>query len=186
MRQFDFLKNVISVLNKYKIDYMLTGSIVSSIQGEPRSTHDIDIIVHINSTKDIKLILNDYKSPDFYLDAESIDESIKSQSMFNLIDTNNGEKADFWILTNSDFDKSRFERKILQKIENFGLYISTPEDTILAKLLWSKNSGGSKKQFIDALRIYEVQKDILDINYIELWAKKLDVTEVWQEIMKKE
>jgi len=33
MQQLEFLKNVISVLDNYKIDYMATGSIVSSIQG---------------------------------------------------------------------------------------------------------------------------------------------------------
>jgi hypothetical protein len=27
------------------IDYMITGSVVSSLQGEPRATHDIDVVV---------------------------------------------------------------------------------------------------------------------------------------------
>ncbi len=45
-------------------------------------------------------------------------------------------------------------------------------------------SGGSKKQFIDALRIYEIQKDILDISYIEKWVVSLDVKDLWEEIQK--
>lgn len=37
------------------------------------------------------------------------------------------------------------------------------------------NSGGSEKQFKDALRVYEVQFENLDHKYIELWAEKLHV-----------
>jgi len=36
------------------------------------------------------------------------------------------------------------------------IWVSSPEDTILAKLRWANLSGGSEKQFIDALRVYEV------------------------------
>ncbi len=44
MSQQKLLKKVLSVLNQAGIQYMLTGSIVSSLQGEPRSTHDIDVV----------------------------------------------------------------------------------------------------------------------------------------------
>jgi len=77
--------------------------------------------------------------------------------MFNLIDTTEGDKIDFWILTNDAFDKSRFKRKIEEDIFGFSMKVSSPEDTILAKLKWIKLSGGSQKQFTDALRVYEVQ-----------------------------
>jgi hypothetical protein len=35
---------------------MLTGSVVSSLQGEPRSTHDIDIVVAIKRPSAKKLV----------------------------------------------------------------------------------------------------------------------------------
>jgi len=38
--QSELLKKTIGALNSSQIPYMLTGSIASSIQGEPRSTHD--------------------------------------------------------------------------------------------------------------------------------------------------
>jgi len=53
--------------------------------------------------------------------------------------------------------------------------VSSPEDTILAKLRWAKLSGGSEKQFTDALRVYEVQFDRLDMDYLRRWAKKIGV-----------
>jgi len=36
-------------------------------------------------------------------------------------------------------------------------------------------AGGSEKQFTDALRVYEVQYENLDMAYLRSWAKKLDI-----------
>ena len=63
------------------------------------------------------------------------------------------------------------------------MHVSIPEDTILAKLRWAKLSGGSEKQFIDALRVYEVQRRKLDMEYLELWVKKLDVAPLWRKLL---
>jgi hypothetical protein len=62
------------------------------------------------------------------------------------------------------------------------MQVSSPEDTILAKLRWAKLSGGSEKQFTDALRVYEVQFGKLDLNYMERWVKKLDVESLWKRL----
>ncbi len=63
------------------------------------------------------------------------------------------------------------------------MHVSSPEDTILAKLRWAKLSGGSEKQFTDALRVYEVQRGKLDMEYLELWAKTLDVAPLWRKLL---
>lgn len=86
--------------------------------------------------------------------------------MFNLIDVKSGDKADFWILTDEPFDRSRFARKYEENVLGMTLKVSSPEDTILAKLRWAALSGGSEKQFIDALRVYEVQSGKLDMEYL--------------------
>jgi hypothetical protein len=60
--------------------------------------------------------------------------------------------------------------------------VSRPEDTILAKLSWAKKSGGSEKHFTDALRVYEVQYEKLDISYLQSWADRLGVASMLQKI----
>jgi hypothetical protein len=45
MSQQELLKKVVAALESGAIPYMLTGSLVSSLRGEPRSTHDIDDVV---------------------------------------------------------------------------------------------------------------------------------------------
>ncbi len=181
MPQQELLKNVLSILDENHIDYMITGSIVSSIQGEPRATHDVDIVVNIKSSV-ISELIKAFPPPQYYLSEDSIKEAIKYKSMFNLLDTKEGDKADFWILTERPFDKSRFERRYEENVFGFKMKVSRPEDTILAKLLWAKLSGGSEKQFTDALRIYEIQYGNLDLDYIEEWANRLQVSELLQRL----
>jgi hypothetical protein len=181
MSQQQLLIKVIQSLNKSGIQYMVTGSIASSLQGQPRSTHDIDLVIAIDKSKTQDLV-QAFPSPDFYLEKNSILDAIKNQNMFNLIHLETGDKVDFWILTNEAFDQSRFSRKVTEDFMGTKLQVSTPEDTILAKLRWAKLSGGSEKQFTDALNIYEVQYGKLDLSYLQRWAEKLDVKSLWQRL----
>ena len=181
MPQLQLLKEVLAFLDYNQIDYMVTGSIVSSLQGEPRTTHDVDIVISIQAAS-IQNLTEAFLPPRFYISKESIKEAIGSKTMFNLIDTTEGDKIDFWILTEDPFDESRFERKYKENIYGIDMKVSSPEDTILAKLRWAKLSGGSEKQFNDALRVYEVQFGTLDIDYINEWADRLNVAELWKNL----
>jgi hypothetical protein len=160
---------------------MLTGSIVSSLQGEPRSTHDIDILIEIEHTS-VSELVNAFPPPDFYLDEDAFLDAINRQGMVNLIDLTSGDKIDFWMLTDDPFDRSRFSRKRSEDYLGTTLHISSPEDTILAKLRWAKLCGGSEKQFTDAQRVFEVQHGNLDLAYIEHWSKELDVELLWERL----
>lgn len=184
MSQQRLLESLLAVLEQQKIDYMITGSVVSSLQGEPRATHDIDIVIQIQESS-IPALLAVFQPPRFYLSANSIKEAIEYQSMFNLLDTTEGDKIDFWILTEEPFDVSRFQRKLKENALGLIMKVSSPEDTILAKLRWAKLSGGSEKHFTDALRVYEVQHGALDLGYLETWVMKLDVGDAWSDLKKK-
>ena len=181
MSQQKLLKLVIETLDQNSIQYMITGSVASSLQGEPRSTHDIDLVVSIHGTEAIKLV-RAFPPPDYYLDEESIYEAIECQRMFNLIDVTNGDKVDFWILSDEPFDKSRFSRRIVEEFSGIKMRVSTPEDTILAKLKWAILSGGSEKQFTDALRVFEVQYTELDMEYLERWVKTMNMELLWEKL----
>jgi len=76
----------------------------------------------------------------------------------------------------------RFSRRHSQEVLGTQITVSSPEDTILAKLRWAKLSGGSSKQFTDALRVYEVQFEVLNIGYLRGWAKKIGVMDLLRQI----
>lgn len=182
MSQQELLIQVGKVLDRLGIAWVTTGSIVSSIQGEPRATHDVDLVVQFEASQQ-KLFSTEFQSPEYYLSEAAISQAIRTQGMFNLLHISSGDKVDFWLLKNSDFDRSRFARRIPFEVEpGSSIWITKPEDTILQKLRWAQESGGSERQFNDALRVYEMQFQNLDQTYIEGWVKKLDIAEVWQRL----
>ena len=184
MSQQELLKKVIQALDEARIGYMITGSVASSFYGEPRLTHDIDMVVAIQKS-DIQELTKIFHPPHFYLDEESMLQAIEHEGMFNLIDAQEGDKVDFWILTADPFDQSRFSRRQKEELMGFNMQVSSPEDIILVKLKWAKLSGGSEKQFTDALRIYEVQAEKLDMGYLEKWIKELGLDPLWKNLKAK-
>jgi len=160
---------------------MVTGSVVSSLQGEPRSTHDIDVVISLCSECSPRLI-QQFPAPDFYLDENAVSDAVARKSMFNLLDVNGGDKVDFWMLTGEQYDLARWARRVCENILGEDVMVSAPEDTILAKLNWARMCGGSEKQFTDALRVYEVQLGKLDLDYLHDWAKKLGVEDLLERL----
>lgn len=179
----ELLIQIVSFLRKQQIEYMITGSVVSSLQGEPRLTHDIDIVVQIDATA-IPALAKSFPSPRYYFSEASILDALKNKTMFNLIDSLESDKINFWLLTEDEFDQTRFSRKIANSVFGIELNVSTPEDTILAKLRLSKMAGGSEQQFTDALRVYELQFGKLDLNYLESWIQKLELDKFWKRLKK--
>ncbi len=183
MSQPELLSFVLNQLERLAIPYMVTGSVVSSIQGEPRLTHDIDFVVILEPVN-IQGLVEAFSGHSFYLNPASIQEAIDQGRMFNVIDSSSGNKLDFWMLTDTDFDKSRFARR--RKINVLGLdnfIATTPEDTILSKLQWANEAGGSEKQLTDAVQVFEMQFDILDIDYLKTWVEKLMLQNEWQQLV---
>lgn len=182
MAQQNLLKKVVEVLDAAGIEYMVTGSIASSLQGEPRLTHDLDFLVEIAADQ-VPVILAAFPPPEFYVSEDAAEEAVRTQGMFNVLHTAEGDKVDFWILTSDPFDQSRFGRRYVEQVFGVDLKVSRPEDTILMKLRWAKMSGGSEKQFLDALHVYEVQAGALDLDYIARWAETLGVVGDWHRVI---
>ena len=114
MLQPKLLIKVLALLNETQIDYMITGSLVSSIQGEPRATHDVDILVKITNAA-IPTLIKTFQPPDYYISELAVEEAIQHESMFNLLDTTEGDKADFWIFTDETLTKQGLQESIKKR-----------------------------------------------------------------------
>jgi len=152
------------------------------MQGEPRATHDIDIVVEATA-ESIEAFLEMFPLEEYYYDSGAAKKAMAEGGMFNILSAT-GDKVDIWALVDSEFDESRFSRR--QSIEFLGykVQVSSPEDTILMKLLWSKQSGGSEKQLFDAAKVYELQQEILDKGYLETWISKLKLKDQYAELQR--
>jgi len=183
MSQQDLLSSVVGALDECGCAYMLTGSFASSMQGEPRLSHDIDLIVDL-TTQHVSHLLKRFPPPSFHLDEQSIRHALAERTMFTLLEVQEGDKIDFWMLTDEPFDTARFSRRQCEDVLGMKLYVSSPEDTILAKLRWAKLSGGSERQSHDALRVYEVQFGTLDLGYVREWVRTMALEEEWARLVR--
>ena len=58
--------------------------------------------------------------------------------------------------------------------------MASAEDTIIAKLEWSKLGGGSERQRRDIAGMLATVGDDLDYAYIERWLNELDLSDEWE------
>ena len=163
---------------------MLTGALTVVYYGRPRASHDIDFVVEIHQL-DIDRVINAFKklSTEYLIQGDAIRDGVKKKNMFNVIYLPTFTKLDFWLLTDEPFDKERFKRR--QKIKLLGktMTLSTPEDTIIQKLLWYKEAQ-VEKHIVDAAFTYQIQKKNLDMKYLNSWIKKLKLTKLFKELNK--
>lgn len=172
------LKKVTNRLKKAKIPYMLTGGLAVSYWGLPRTTHDIDIVIEAKK-EDKGKIVNLFKK-DFYISAEATEDAIEKRSTFNVIHYRAGLKVDFWLVKKEPFGASEFKRRLRKKIFNKEIYIISPEDLILSKLLGYKEAE-SIRRIEDIKSILKMSK--VDLNYIKSWAKKQSTYKILEKIL---
>ena len=77
------------------------------------------------------------------------------------------------------FSEQEFERRRLLALLGVEVFMASAEDTIIAKLEWSKLSGGSERQRRDIAGMLATVGDDLDRGYIERWLNELDLTVEW-------
>lgn len=95
MSQQALLTRIVEVLDRAGIPYMLTGSLASSLQGAPRATHDIDLVVDV-SVEHASRLAAELATLDVYVDDLAVGDAARRRGMFNVIDPATGDKADFW------------------------------------------------------------------------------------------
>lgn len=177
------LASIAKILTRLKIPYIVTGGIGVLIWGRPRFTADIDIVIELKQekVKDLVKALQKLKQGG-YIDEKVVKEAILHQGEFNFIDNESGVKVDFWVLQDNEFDNSRFSRKISKKIFGQNIFITAPEDLILIKLKWYKESY-SDKQIEDVKSILKISGDKLDKKYLKEWAKKIGVGDELNKVL---
>jgi hypothetical protein len=160
----DFLKNLIQFLNQHNIPYMLSGSVALSVYTLPRATRDFDFIVNLHP-KDVESVINFFKEG-YYCNEDSVREAVANKGMFNIIDHASGFKADFVVLKGQPFRLTEFERRIEADFFGIPIFIVTPEDLLLSKLIWIQELQSSI-QMEDINNLKEIEG--LDWNYINDW-----------------
>lgn len=177
--QLAVLKLVADRLNAAGIAYMVTGSIAASHYGRPRMTRDIDLVVELGSEDASRL--EAMLGREFMLNPDSMREAIRRRGMFNVIHASALIKVDFVLRKADAYRATEFERRRRVHVDDAELWMVTPEDLILSKLLWAKDSR-SELQLNDVRSVIRIQHGAIDWPYLEGWAERLTVAGLLQEV----
>jgi hypothetical protein len=184
MEQDELLRHAARCFDEHGIRYFVTGAVAAIAYGEPRLTNDIDVVADLDEGK-IARLKGCYPAAEFYFDEESARRAVRTRSQFNIIHPGSGLKIDIMIARDDEFDQSRFRRaRRLKPIEDTEVDFASPEDVILKKLDFYRQ-GHCDRHLRDIGGILKISADIIDLTYIEAWARKLGLEEIWAAVAKK-
>ena len=152
----------------------------SSVYGIPRATQDVDLMANVK-LEHVEL-LTAALEPEFYVASELIVDAIRQQTSFNVVHLQTMFKADVFVAADNEWSReemSRARTEVVLPEEALAIRFSSPEDTILHKLLWYEIGGHeSDKQWNDVLGILRIQSNSLDFTYLERWAASLNIDDL--------
>ena len=180
-----FLKLMLDALKAAHVDYLIGGAIAEWTWGEPRATQDIDIVINL-PIESIEKFSKELEKRDMLVPAEIILDTIlenRADISINAIHMHSGLKADLYpVRPGDELRWSAFQRR---QLVDYGspigrVYVHSPEDLILYKLLYFNISQQSKHSR-DIAAILQAKKDRIDFAYIQEWATRLGISSLWKE-----
>jgi Nucleotidyl transferase AbiEii toxin, Type IV TA system len=176
--ELDVLGMVSDRLTGLNIPFMLTGSFALAYYATPRMTRDLDIVVALDDLSVERLVTA--LSADFYIDADMAREAVRSERLFNLMHLESGIKVDLIVRKSSEYRQVEFARRQAVTFATLRTWIVSPEDLILSKLVWARESR-SELQMRDVRQLLDCP---VDIAYIRTWAPRLGVEALLTEAQK--
>ena len=159
--------------------YFVGGSVASSLQGDPRSTNDIDFVLSLPIDRADAFV--SALGTDFELDRDMLREALARASCANGFYLPFLTKIDIFGVGRAPFDVSEFARRRAVVVGPSGesLVVKSPEDSVVRKLLWFRQGGEvSERQWRDVVSILRVSQADMDAAYLDHWAAALGCDEL--------
>jgi hypothetical protein len=191
----DFYIFVVKVLDEIGAPYMIVGAFGGSVYGISRSTNDIDILVDLQE-KDCYAISEKLPLPRYYADPEMIKNSIETGIMFNLIDTDEGAKADLVPLKREPEYQLAFNRRTRATFtdpsgQSFEAWVAQPTDIIIGKLrAWDEGRSDKHPKDIFAILFFCLRgysNHAVDLDEVTKEAARIgsETLEIWNRTLAK-
>lgn len=154
--------------------YMLVGSVASSLQGDPRTTNDVDFVTALRTAQVERF--STALGEDFDVDQQALSDAMASGGSWNIFYSPWMSKIDLFALGGSEFHRTQLSRSIKMAIGADRLTILRADDLVLSKLLWYRDGGGvSEQQWRDVLGVLRVSAKTIDFEYLREWAARLGI-----------
>jgi hypothetical protein len=182
MPEPDLIEIFVGPLNLLGIRYLVSGSVAAMLYGEPRVTHDIDLVVFFRHT-DIARLATAFPPPEFYVPPPEVigAEISRERGSFNIIHADSGLKADLYTVNRDEMDTWAFRNAKKYPIKGTTITLAPPEYVIVRKLEFYRE-GGSEKHVRDIRSMLAVSGDQIDKSELYEWIQRRGLQEQWQKI----
>lgn len=176
--ELEVAKIVIERLRRAGIPYMLTGSLAMSHYAVPRMTRDIDLVVELSGTDADRVC--DLFEADFYVDRDTVRRAVEARETFDMIHTALVVKVDVVVPRDTEYRCAEFARRRRLSVEGQEMFVVAPEDLIISKLDWARESR-SAVQLADVRNLLYSVAD-LDRDYLREWTGRLGLEPLYREV----
>ena len=158
-----FYSDVVRALDEIGAPYMIVGAFAGLTFGITRTTFDIDILVDLRAT-DFDALSDRFPLPRYYADPEMMRNSTQMGIMFNIIDSQEGIKADLVPSKREPEYRVAFERRIRRIFSDgqieFEAWCARPEDVMIGKLqAWNEGQSTKHPADIFSMLLYLLSED---------------------------
>jgi hypothetical protein len=186
MHQPDPIWIFLDPLESEGFEYFVTGSVASIFYGEPRLTHDIDLVLQLQVANLQKF--TELYSPDYYYcppqEILQIEMKRRPYGHFNLIHYASGFKADFYLNGNDPLHSwAMLHRKRISFSPTKQLWLAPPEYVIIRKLEFFRE-GGSDKHLQDIHNMIPQIEESLDQKFLVQKLEEKGLLEFWLKLTK--
>lgn len=181
----EFVHEIVGALEAAHVEYLIGGSVAVWTWGQWRTTQDLDVVAYLPDIA-IEVFSDELMKREIMVPPDIIRNLIAENRIdiaINAIHPFTGHKAEiFPVRANDELRLDALKRKVLVTYPDpiGSVFIHSPEDLILYKLQYYSISRQTKHNRDIASILASGHP--LDMSYIERWAARLGVLDLWREI----
>jgi hypothetical protein len=175
----DVALRVAAAVEKVGGQYFVGGSLASSMQGEPRATNDVDIVLGLPLGR-IREFAEALGS-DFEIDVDALRAALLNGSTCNIFFLPFLTKVDLFGVGATPYDEAEFARRrpVIVREPDVQLVFKSAEDTVLRKLSWFRQGGEvSERQWRDVVQVLKLNAGTMEDDYLDRWADELEIDDL--------
>jgi len=173
-------------LNTLGVAYMVSGSVAVIIYGEPRLTHDVDLIVVLDRGH-IARLPEVFPPSEFYCppsEVIAVEAAREQRGHLNIIHHQTGFKADVYLSGQDPLHAWGLARARQLEVDGQRLVVAPPEYVILRKLEYYRE-GGSEKHLRDIRSMLSTSPQAIQIAELEQQIAARGLQEAWRQVQKR-
>lgn len=145
--EFQLLRVFVERLERLRLRYMVTGSVASMLYGEPRMTHDVDLVLALRDDTEAERLCAVFPDDEFYcppLEVVRVEARRAQRGHFNIIHHDTGMKADIYMVGDDALHRWALDHLRMVAIGALNAPLAPPEYVVLRKLEYYREGGSDK------------------------------------------